>query len=152
MLKCGQYAYMYSTYSAKRWRLLPRITQTTVFTFLLSTKRGRNSGTVQSALTAIAFARLFLFARVCFAYIDLLPDTLCISMTLTCVLYREVQLDLTPDMAVLYMLFERCHTKNRKIALKHHIRYFNFRSKFQLDHPVPCWSKNMCPAWKEACS
>ena len=36
---------------------------------------------------------------------------------------------------MLYMLFER-HTKNRKRSLKQHIKYFNFRSKIQLDHPV----------------
>ena len=27
--------------------------------------------------------------------------------------YREVQLDLTPEVGALYMLFERCRTKNR---------------------------------------
>ena len=31
--------------------------------------------------------------------------------------YREVQLDLTPEIEVLYMLFERCHTKDRKRSL-----------------------------------
>ena len=33
---------------------------------------------------------------------------------------------------------ERCHTKNRKLTLKQHIKYriFNFRSKVQLDHSV----------------
>ena len=36
----------------------------------------------------------------------------------------------------LYMLFERCHTKKGRISLKHHIKYFNFRSKIKLDHPV----------------
>ena len=50
---------------------------------------------------------------------------------------REVQLDLTPAIEVLYMLFEGCHTKNRKISIiKQHIKCFNFRSKIQLDHPV----------------
>ena len=29
-------------------------------------------------------------------------------------LVREVQLDFTPEMEVLYMLFERCHAKDRK--------------------------------------
>ena len=41
--------------------------------------------------------------------------------------YREVQLDITPEMEVLYMLFERCHTKIRKISLKqtvHEIHQF----------------------------
>ena len=27
-------------------------------------------------------------------------------------------------------------SKNRKICLKQHIKYFNFRSKIQLDHPL----------------
>ena len=36
------------------------------------------------------------------------------------------------------MLFERCHNKNRKryMYLKQRIKYFNFRSKVQLDHPI----------------
>ena len=34
------------------------------------------------------------------------------------------------------MLFERCHTENRKISLKQHITYFNFLGKIQLDHPA----------------
>ena len=36
------------------------------------------------------------------------------------------------------MLFERCHTTNNvgRDLLKQHIKYFNFRSKIQLDHPV----------------
>ena len=50
--------------------------------------------------------------------------------------YREVQLDFTPEMEVFYVLFERCHTKNGKRYLKQHLKYFNFRSKIQLDHPV----------------
>ena len=54
--------------------------------------------------------------------------------------YRVVQLDFIPEMEILYMLFERCHFKNRKRErerdLKHHIQYFNFRSKTQLDHPM----------------
>ena len=51
-------------------------------------------------------------------------------------LYREVQLDFTPEIEALFMLFERCHTKDRKRSLKQHIRYFNFRNKIHLDHPV----------------
>ena len=47
-------------------------------------------------------------------------------------MYREVKLDFTPEMEVLYVLFERCHNKNRKISLKQHTTYFNFRSKIQL--------------------
>ena len=58
------------------------------------------------------------------------------------VMYREVQLDFTPEIVVFYTLFERCDTKNRKQSLKHHIKYFNFRSQIQLDHPLgsmkPC--------------
>ena len=34
------------------------------------------------------------------------------------------------------MMFERCHTKNRTRSIKQHIKYFNFRYKHQLDHPV----------------
>ena len=34
------------------------------------------------------------------------------------------------------MLSEGCHTKNRKRSSKQHIKYFNFRSKIQLDNPV----------------
>ena len=34
------------------------------------------------------------------------------------------------------MPFERCQTKNRKISLKPHIQYFNFRSKIPLDHHI----------------
>ena len=50
--------------------------------------------------------------------------------------YRVVQLDLIPAIEVFHMLFERCHTKNRKRSVKQHIKYFNFRSKVLLDHPV----------------
>ena len=42
--------------------------------------------------------------------------------------YKEVQLDLTPEIEVFHMLFERCPTKNRKRSIKQHIKYFNFRS------------------------
>ena len=34
------------------------------------------------------------------------------------------------------MLFERCHTNNRKRSLRQHVKYFNLRSKILLDHPV----------------
>ena len=34
------------------------------------------------------------------------------------------------------MPFEISHTKNRKRSIKQHIKYFNIRSKIQLDHPV----------------
>ena len=45
---------------------------------------------------------------------------------------------MTPEIEVFFMLLEICHTKNRKRDLKQHIRYFNLRSKIQiqLDHPV----------------
>ena len=42
--------------------------------------------------------------------------------------YREVQLDLTPEIYVLHMLFESCHSKNRKRSFKQHVKYSNFRS------------------------
>ena len=28
-------------------------------------------------------------------------------------MYREVQLDVTPEMEVFFMMFDRCHTKTR---------------------------------------
>ena len=34
------------------------------------------------------------------------------------------------------MMFERCHTRNRKSSSIQRIKYFNFRKKVQLDHPV----------------
>ena len=51
-------------------------------------------------------------------------------------MYRDVQLDLLPEIEVFHMLFEKCRTKNRKRSIKQHMNYFNFRSKIQLDHPV----------------
>ena len=36
------------------------------------------------------------------------------SLGALCVVYREVQLDFTPEMEIFYMLFDRCHTKSRK--------------------------------------
>ena len=45
-------------------------------------------------------------------------------------------MDLTPKIEAIHMLSERCHTKNRVVFLKQHIKYFNFQSKIQLDHPV----------------
>ena len=50
--------------------------------------------------------------------------------------YRVVQLDFTPEIEVVHMLFDRCHTKNRKSSIKQHTEYFNFLSKILLDHPV----------------
>ena len=49
--------------------------------------------------------------------------------------YREVQLDFTPELGVLYMLFERYHSKKWR-SLKENIKYFRFRSKIQMGHPV----------------
>ena len=37
---------------------------------------------------------------------------------------------------VSHMLFERCHTKNRKKSVKHHLKYFNFWCKIQSDQPL----------------
>ena len=51
-------------------------------------------------------------------------------------MYRVVQLIFTPEIEVFYMLFERRHTENRMRSIKQHIKYFNSRSKVQLDHPV----------------
>ena len=51
-------------------------------------------------------------------------------------MYREVQLDSTPEIEVFHMLSERCPTEDRKRSVKQHIKYFNFRSKIQLDNPV----------------
>ena len=55
--------------------------------------------------------------------------------------YREVKLDLTPEIKVLHRMFVRCHTKNRMRSIKQHINYFNFRSKVQLDPAVEKNSK-----------
>ena len=52
------------------------------------------------------------------------------------VMYREVQMDFTPAIEVFNTLFDICHIKNRKRYFKQHMKYFNFRSKIQLDHPV----------------
>ena len=49
--------------------------------------------------------------------------------------YSEVQLDSTPEMEVLYMMFDRCHTKDRKRSLKRHTKYFNFRFKNSVGTP-----------------
>ena len=51
-------------------------------------------------------------------------------------LFKEVQLDFTPEMQVLYMLFERYCTKNINISQTAYKILLNFRSKIQLDHPV----------------
>ena len=47
-------------------------------------------------------------------------------------------MDLTPEIEVFQMLFERCHNKNSKISIKQHIKYFNFWSKVQFHQHVLC--------------
>ena len=41
-----------------------------------------------------------------------------------------------PEIEVFHRVFERCNCKNKKISIKQHIKYFNFRSIIPLDHPV----------------
>ena len=67
------------------------------------------------------------------------PCTVHVSQYVNIPVYRKIQLDSTPEIEVLYMPFERCDTKNRKRSIKHHVKYFNFRSKVQLDTPVLCF-------------
>ena len=50
--------------------------------------------------------------------------------------YRVAQLDLIPEIKVLYMLFNRCNIDITKKYPKQHTQYFNFRCKIQLGHPV----------------
>ena len=52
------------------------------------------------------------------------------------IIYRVVQLYFTPEIEVFSMLFDRCHSENRKITIKQHTEYFNFLCKIQLDNPV----------------
>ena len=47
--------------------------------------------------------------------------------------YRVVQLDFTPEIEVLYMLFERYLSIFSMTSIKLHIEYFNFRCKILLD-------------------
>ena len=51
--------------------------------------------------------------------------------------YRVVQLNFTLEIEVFYMLFEKDHSIFSMTSLRQHIKYFNFQSKIQLDHPVP---------------
>ena len=55
-----------------------------------------------------------------------------------CHIYREVQLDFTPEIEVLHIYYTSCLRdvviKNREISLKQYMKYLNFRSKIQLDH------------------
>ena len=50
--------------------------------------------------------------------------------------YRVVQRNLTPEMEVSCMLFERFLSIFSVTTLKQHMEYFNFRCKIQLDLPV----------------
>ena len=54
--------------------------------------------------------------------ISQIPDPeFLIQITSFIPLNREVQLDLTPEIEVFHMLFDRCHTKNRKRSIKQRI-------------------------------
>ena len=43
-------------------------------------------------------------------------------------MYREVQLDIRPEIEVFHMLLERCHTKKKKRSLNRNMKYLNFLS------------------------
>ena len=45
-------------------------------------------------------------------------------------------MDLTPEIEVFHVLFQRCHAENRNISIKYHVRYVHFRSYVQLYHPL----------------
>ena len=47
-----------------------------------------------------------------------------------------VQLNFTPEIKVFHVLFERCHTKDRKISDEQHMKCFIFQCNVQLDHPI----------------
>ena len=82
-------------------------------------------------------------------------------------MYRKLQLYFTPEIEVFYMMFERYHTNNRKMYLKQHIKYFNFRSTlyvliwlvdemhnppswlFQRHPRGPCWQQRGLPRWEK---
>ena len=51
-------------------------------------------------------------------------------------IYRLVQLNLTPEIQVFHMLFDRSLSQFNMTSLKQHMEYFNFRSYIQLDFPV----------------
>ena len=60
-----------------------------------------------------------------------------------------VQLDLTPEIEVHYIPYIpyavwEVSYKNRKRSNKQHLKYFNFRSKFNLDNPVLFDEKGGC--------
>ena len=52
------------------------------------------------------------------------------------VMYRVVQLNFTLEIEVLCMLFDRALSIFTMISIENHIKYFNFRSKIQLDVPL----------------
>ena len=47
-----------------------------------------------------------------------------------------VYLNITPEIEVFYMLFERSLSNFSLTSLKKHIQYLNFQSNIKLDHPV----------------
>ena len=51
-------------------------------------------------------------------------------------LYRVVQLALTPEIEVFYVLFDRSLSIFSTTSLKHRMKYLHFRCKIQLDLPV----------------
>ena len=51
-------------------------------------------------------------------------------------MFKEVNLDSSPEIEVFYMLFERCCSKNVKGSIKQYTEYFDFRCKIHFDHPV----------------
>ena len=50
--------------------------------------------------------------------------------------YRVVQLNLTPETEVSYVLFDKSLSIFSMTSLKHHREYFNFLCLIQLDLPV----------------
>ena len=58
--------------------------------------------------------------------VKLFENMLSCEKPISKVLCREVQLDLTPEIEVFRMIFERWHTENRKRYINQHIKYFNF--------------------------
>ena len=47
-----------------------------------------------------------------------------------------VQLNFTPEIEIFYLLFDVSLSIFSKTSLKHHMEYFNFRCRIQLDIPV----------------
>ena len=59
-------------------------------------------------------------------------------------IYRVVQLNLTPEIKICYIMFERSLPIFSTTSLKHHIEYFHFRCKIQLDLPVEGQNHVVC--------